>query len=864
MITIPTPVDPAFSPPITTANEDALNTQAEAFVSNLGRIIGQRGTEVSTQMTTTAVDFSQLVAEPLRTNGATFLAAAEAASEGAAHGSEVTAQLATAVTTFKQEISRLVNEWNAAAPLFGASPPTPENVAAAKQALLGVLNPQATAAHEALLTAADTANGMLTSGPTPANLQALAAGAGGGSWLMFNLFGAQAGQPPVTGADGAALAGMIRDHLENGTPLTPEMFDVLRSIGTHAQDLQVAGSGFLSPEQLAYLEELFRGLDRPWDASAPNVLPGQGGSALYDLPEILGASGIPTTQQSVMLGAVGGGLLALSNHTLGGSQARLPESLQGLIGRYIGNGGVPAVDPVKQLDALAAMLGATLDKGVGLDQLEGGEELSMALTMAVADANDIRTSPDSLIPFDPLDPGRVGFGNEARVDLIEVATRNTEANAQLLTGGIVHPGYGSDTPEYLVRNILGYDWHDDGKAAAGLINWITDPDLPEEYRGLATESAYNLFTLSTNQATSADAENPGRWDVSTYDLLTDGFGHMPVYDEQGNPAGAFEAAPVGFANPAIAQSMARTAVAYLDHFDDPATGKSDSVILSASGPGATGMYFDMDTRQGFFELTMGNAEARDFLGAAIYGRMISEATDAPFWGPPGTDPFEESLELTRHSAESVGIRDGILAQLLEHGYTQYLSDAQIDMEEGTKVDNQQAAWFRAGAAAVKEFVSELPGVRSLGDARRTFVKELLEAPKWLPGPAQAHGLLWGGGDSPTVEDDPSAVLEHERVKLGTAHSLVESLLRDPHSGIDMDEVIATDATGLVVEHDDAGNPVLRSAEELLLTMDPSLGGNEDSVKAREVLEQVIAKSCYPNAGGNLDEFVDKFFERLRN
>ncbi|MCC3761606.1 hypothetical protein K3N28_00765 [Glycomyces sp. TRM65418] len=819
----------SFDPPTTTADEAALQEHARTLVAHSGRIIGQ-GTAVMEQMNTTAVDFSELVAEPLKRNGQESLAASEIAMQGAVWGSTVTERWATDVTTFKETIAALEAEWAAAvAADFGAGP-DPAAIAAAGQAKLAEMNARANEAYELLKANAATAGGMLTGGPTPANLQALAAGAGGASWLAFNVFGTAAGPPPVTGAEGAALADMILGHFANGTPLPPALFDVMRSLAQHAQNLQSGALGALSADQLAYLEQFFRGLDRPWNANLPIDT-----NMLYHLPEIIGNSGLSAGDQSLMLGAVGGGLLALSDHRLGGGSNRLPGTVQGLIGRYFGGGGTPAQDSANQLNALGAMLGATGHQGVGLERLQGGEELSAALTMSVADANSIPELVRAGAPVDEFLLGLNGFEEGARTELLGVATRHTEVNGQLLTGRTVHPDYGSDTPEFLVRSLFGHDWHDDGMAAAGLVNWISDPNLPEQYRDLATESAYTLFTVSTNEDVN------GRWGAATtYGVLTDGFGAI----------GPFEAAPVGVANPHIAQAMARTAVSYLDYFDDSNTGGPNRLALSVD-PRASDMYLNLQTRENFFELAMGDKGAADLLGTAAYARMIASAGEAHLW---------EGLP----EAETHGANGGMLARLLDTGLTRMMEDATTDAEGVTAHNTQQAAWFRAGAAAVKELISELPVVRQLGDAGRIFMKELLEAPKWAPGAMQAEGWVWGSGRTPAIED-PGFGLDLESVKLGAAHSLVDALLKDPESGIDIRDVEAVDSR--LVTTDDAGNTVLLPAEQLLgadippSQGDPEQQGNMQNREARQFLEEVLAESCYDDAGANLDEFVREFFAR---
>lgn len=817
MITIPTPIDPAFSPPTTTANEDALTAQADAFVNNLGRIIGEQGTTVKDRMTTTAVEFSELVAEPLKTNGALFMGAAAAAVEGAAYGSEVTAQLATAVTTFKQEITRLVEEWNAAYPLFGASPPTPGNVAAAKQMLLNKLNPQAAAAHAALLTAADDANSMLASGPTPANLQALAAGAGGG-FLMFNAFGTQVGPPVINGITGTALAEQIRGMVERGETIPPALLDTVRQLALDAQRL-----GSLAAEQVDYLGSLFTGLDM--------------GGLLQQMPEAIRGMDLQPGQPEMMLGALGGGILALSNSNLGGGAGmdRLPDSLKGVIERQLGiNLGVGAnhTSPTYQF---APMLAALRDPNVGLEQLEGGKELSAALTLEVAHAN-----AHSSGYFDEL----------ARIDVIDVATRNVEANAALLGGHLQNPDYGNHTPEYVLRGVFGHDWHDDGAAASNLIGWIKDDAVSNDLdvRNRAANAAYSVFDNMTDSEVHQDL-----WGESALDFFRDSFGNVDGH----------ERASVAVANPAIGMAMGNIVVPYFDFFEDADNTGSANLLTNAVDPITGDPYVHMDltraSREDYFELVMANKLAGNALGEAAYGHVISEAAFADDWKD-------------EHEAQSRGENAGTLFGLLDTGFERAFKEAGDDAAAETTLANQHVNWARSGAAAAKEIITELPGVRGLGRAANILVRETAESFKWLPGVAQAHDYVWGEADIPK-EYDRESDPDYQQFQYAVVHAIVEEALADNSSadttGLTLERVRDEADHRLVTTKDEQGNDL---GYERFYTVDEVLqkdfmktleepGDVLDHQKAREKLQRLFPDGSDESLNQKVNHYFNAFIIR---
>lgn len=819
----PIPDVSSFVPPTTKANPAALDAEAEFLQASSTRIIG-RGTEILGEMTSTAVEFSELVAAPLMREGGLSLDASRGAMQAAVYGSAITGQWAGHVREFNAEIERLTADWAAAvAAQFGKAGEPEPVIEAAGIAKLQEVNAAATAAHNLLLDRAKEAGSSLAGGPTPANLQALAA-ATGPSWMAYNLSGDPA-LIPMDSSGGEALARDLREALASGTVPAPllQRMQTLQDIAARAQDLQARGSGnFLSAGELDFLEQFYKGMDQPLKPNLPIDT-----NALYHLPDILEHSGLSPAQHSMALGAVGGGLLALSDHRVGGGIRHLPDTVRGLIGRYFGVGGTAAKDPVNQLEALGDFLGATRSKDVGLDRLQGGEELSAGLTFAIADINANPALLNDGIGVDSQDLELSGVSDRARADILEAATRNIESNAQLLTGATVHPDYGSDTPEYLLRSLFGHKWEDGGEAAAGLVDWIPEQAVQDDprMRQLATESAFQLITLATND------DAGGSWPTSTYDVLTDGFGSID----------RFEAAPLGIANPRIAEAMGRTAIAYLPIFEYAETGAPDH--LRPANDGSQEMYLSVPTREHFFELAMAHKDTSDLLGKAAYARMLGEVAVLT------NDALDD------HHAATTGANAAMLTNLLDKGYANIFTEARADADLATEQAAQHNSWFRAGAASLKEFVGGyVKAGRPLWDQ---LVRQLSEAPKSAPGVLQAHGWAWAGGDSP-VEEARGSAIDPAQLRFHVSHALTEQLVREDPSEV-RDLFKADDR--LVVPDGSKYGYALKPAWDLRIADLPAdldnpkhEGSRMNMVKATEDLERLMCPPLHEKVLAYLQSF----------
>lgn len=818
----------SFDPPTTTADENALEDAARTLDNHSGRILGQ-GTDVVAKMNTTAVEFSDLVSEPIKQRGGEFLTAATTAMEGAVWGSTVTNRWAASVREFKEAMKRLTAEWAGAvddkfgireSQVGGTTPnltpaeresATEDATAYAGQLKLAEMNAAANAAYEKFKGDAADTGGWLKEGPTPENLQAMAMDGGVDSWALFSVFGMNAPMP-LTGDAGEWLGDDLLEAIKNGRvqDLPAELrgqLGVLKALVERAHHLESVGGAKLSEGELAYLEQFFGTIDK----------------SVFAMPELLDDdTNWSDADKALILGGMGGGLLAVSNEKLGGGTARLPDSVRSFVETYIG-GKNPTVEPQHhdgdELRALATMLNAV--DGQGMAKMNGGKEFSAAMTIAVAEHLD-------------GEAGGYSIGEDTARTILDHSTANFEANTAILNGDIQHPYYKDATAEATLRGLFGHKWSDGGAGATGIIDWIPRAATSDDkhLQDLATEAAYHLITT-----TSSDKAQ-GPWNESAYQFFTDGYGNI----------GEFDKAPLGIANPLIAQSMGRTAITYIDYLDAPNVDRDSELSLS-DDPRADDMFLDKGTRARFVELVMGDKTAGNTLGEAAYAKVIAEAGDMSNW-KDWSDARKEALE------------DGGLIGLIDSAYKKVYEDATGDAADEATVDKQHATWVRSASTVLKEIVTEIPEVKAIKGIGQILIREGLELGKWSPNQIESSGIWQFADNKGPGEGDREGDPEYEKFGFQVTHSVVENLLSDKKSGVDIDDVRALDSR--LVEKGDDGEYRLRPAEELLTVNDPPTSdkhhGNLDFREANAALQKLFGDKL----GARYESYVDAFVDQRKD
>lgn len=390
------------------------------------------------------------------------------------------------------------------------------------------------------------------------------------------------GVPLTDLPDGGQLAERMQQAMDGD--LSPdefaEMMAWLEMIAGRVEHVNGTDGAHLSADEVAFLHEFYNGMgDRLWD------LPGyiRADQHRWDEPGInpfgwFGdeADGFDATTQDDMLGWLGTGMLALSNNQLWPPSLRehdpmdpdagyhLPETVIDLVSqtaldrdqmiRYPQMGVM-----VERWDDFAAL--AHLLEHTPAD-LEAGTTFSEQTTTRVAElaaAAQLYHDSDTpgLMTATPL------FFSEpvstVLEPLLEVSTRNHEANHNLLTGDAAGPftrvnlHADLDDRQLLLAGVYGFEWSDDGAAAAGLTDWISEradtAAADGRYDPMATEAAAALVDLVTT--TERGEGHDGATDdyrVDMYDRLMETFGER---------------------NPEIARSFSRVASSYLDDFSEP-------------------------------------------------------------------------------------------------------------------------------------------------------------------------------------------------------------------------------------------------------------------------------------------------------
>ncbi|MEV6817952.1 hypothetical protein AB0M72_04265 [Nocardiopsis dassonvillei] len=319
---------------------------------------------------------------------------------------------------------------------------------------------------------------MLEQGPTPENVRKLM-DTGNANWAFLNLdpsrYSSLIDDSELTPENAEQYADELAAYWSGDKPLDDryhEMMLVLTMVGTGARQNQQDGTP-LSPEEIAFLEEFYAQLEEPYRRDGV-------GAGIMVYPELMAESDMSDEEREDALGVLGNGLLALSDPALGGGYDNLPESFRYAVeGSWINPDaenklpGTP-VSMGMDMKALSAFMEHT-DEG-----LQGGYGLSTNLhltTGAFLDAWGDDPDPDGVLP-----------DSEQVSHIIDVASRNTDANYYMLTGEHINTEEGVDHGDEDLRTralegTLTHEWHDDGLTARQLTDWLAedihseDPDV---------------------------------------------------------------------------------------------------------------------------------------------------------------------------------------------------------------------------------------------------------------------------------------------------------------------------------------------------------------------------------------------------
>ncbi|MFD6951022.1 hypothetical protein A6A08_20430 [Nocardiopsis sp. TSRI0078] len=309
-------------------------------------------------------------------------------------------------------------------------------------------------------------------------------------------------------------------------------------------------------------------------------------------------------------------MLILSDEDIGGGVGQLPQDVRDVLD-------VPDFPDVNSLNhdsELPGFMSAHSDWGKPFTTLStfldsagpgvrGGTEFSTALMGTVASTLEVPY-------FAPGEPGDEQFQK-----VIEIASRNNEANNIILTGEDFegntyqhHESHGDLTPEKILETFYAHDWEGDGAAISGITDWIA------EYRA---------------NGTSEEQEQAGNAAHALIEILTaeDGEGNNPFRDTGEKGGGDYPLA-VTEVNPKLAEGLSSTYLSYLDDFsiDTDESGyrevggqRGDLHLFHENGDKA--LLIPQDMQQDFLQLLVANEDLSPNIIASIESqeRRIIEA-----------------------------------------------------------------------------------------------------------------------------------------------------------------------------------------------------------------------------------------------
>lgn len=464
-----------FDPVDTLARSDDINSAAEQINYAGDRALGH-GAFGDQVMHRTAIQFSDIVADGIKKAAGYNENRLRSLVVAVGYGAGVTHTWANNVADFRAKRQLLIDEWNhALASSFGVGPvnvglvvaeaaskhedSTKALEAADRQHGADVANARDAKARELddrfrpiydqfTRNAADRA-GELRRDPTDADLRRLAA-TGVLAWGAYLAAPASANiPPPVTEAEGIK-AGRILERLASGEQVDPK--DVAWALAVLSQvDHYIAANGAASAQQFAFLGALYGTL----------------GTGIYTIAgRIKDFPGLTTTQKFQYARDLADGLLDLGNEKVGGSYERLPEPLR----KLLWDDPTATLSPGDEAPNVHLVLvneagwhGLSDLLAYASPEVAGGREFSTRLTFQIAKVVDAYGSVDGTSVL-----GKGLFFNRDELSgnlehLIAVSTRNEQSDYDIIAG--------ANGPD-IFKKLVGFEWHDDGKAASGLTRWI--------------------------------------------------------------------------------------------------------------------------------------------------------------------------------------------------------------------------------------------------------------------------------------------------------------------------------------------------------------------------------------------------------
>ena len=702
----------------TAANPDTIRERSEELDTLQARLLG-RADDLGSTFYDTATQFTDLMAWGIGKQTDEELQIWKNAGAAIAYASSMVELWAQYVADFKEERSEQMSEWweflrNKKAEIpdkyqgdtITASHPEKDGLGFLGDAnkcrsiydevvaKVADLEERERTNYQAFEDHADEVADDLREGPTKENVQALI-DAGINSWAFYNIdpsrYTMMVDAIELDEADGQEWADELESYWSGDKPIDErynELMLMLSMVTTNAMQAQQGETSYRE-EEMDFLEAFYDALEE----EGPN------GRGVIGIPSVLEGEHLSDEEREHALGVLGDGVLALSDPEIGGGYEKIPESVRNAIdlpfAYHDGNhqGGMYA-DPLGTQESDARTMGDLSELFAhSSDDLEGGYGFSTNLSLSLGTFMETWGSGS-----DPW------VTSEELAELVDVASRNKDANSFLLTGehvdGAEEPGvdYRSDYRDVAVEGILTYEWHDEGATARQITDWMAEDlnsDNPEDR--VRAQKAFSGFMETIT-------------DPEMHSALT----KTGVSVEEGESL---------YTNASFSQYNISLANSFADIFDSHIYSFSTGEVVDAHGNPTTGIG-EYDPDRGFVE--MGSLERANFMqylaGNDETAARLVESVD--IYQQVELMAYLEGDSPAESSARGAGSIQGLLEQALQMESDDRYADNQERIDR-----HKQVLSFGLSEAADK--ASKLPTIgtaisKGMGLATDSIVDSVID------------------------------------------------------------------------------------------------------------------------------------------
>ncbi|CAM3958617.1 hypothetical protein NOGI109294_20275 [Nocardiopsis gilva] len=619
-----------FTPKDTDADPGEIKDSHEDLKGLNKRMLGQ-SKDLSGQFNSTSMEFSEAVAwnitDESKYNSNKWINA----SESVMFCAFVTEFWHGCVNDFKKKRKQIVEDWEDAkkaaekavpddyedVPITESNHPShaPGNDSATKKAVeayyglvrkRGELKKEDSTNWSNLQEGKDEVESQLKGGPNVENIKKLM-DAGYVDMAFFNLRGTDFYLNKIDTKNVEKWPDKLSKYWSGEKELDSEYYSMmmlLNIIGYESSRVQALRDSS-NPPQLDkkyrdYLKKFYSGTENGWGASG-NTL---------DLANLIDGSDLERSEKDAALGAIGGGLLTLSDEKIGGGFEELPESIRkASSGSFVWNikspeDGYDTANWIEDYKKLSKLLGNAPEN------LQGGKDFSAGISISIGQ----HLKSDSK---DWIDEDAAGH-------LVEVAARNKDANHGILTDDYTHPYIENadlDDKELkklkslnsdAVEGLLKYEWPDkdengneswmkDGKPVTGLIDWLADDALEDnpEVRRRAGEASEGLISMITTD--------------EMFKSLTD----------TGIKTSGDDNATFSRVNPEICEKLANIFYSHIDDFGIESDSPRDNKFVISDDPNKDELTVDSRSRARFMQYLVANEETAENLIQAVEAKQDS-------------------------------------------------------------------------------------------------------------------------------------------------------------------------------------------------------------------------------------------------